>query len=61
MAAVHKSVFLGYSAEQMFALVNQVEDYPQFLPWCGEVDIRRREESKLVATVGINFHGVKHS
>jgi ribosome-associated toxin RatA of RatAB toxin-antitoxin module len=61
MAVVRKSVFLGYSAEQMFALVNQVEDYPQFLPWCGGVDVKQREESKLVATLAINYHGVKHT
>lgn len=61
MAVVHKSVFLGYSAEQMFALVDKVEDYPQFLPWCGGVDVRKREENKLVATLIINYHGVKQS
>lgn len=61
MAVVHKSVFLGYSAEQMYALVNQVEDYPQFLPWCGGVNVRQRENSKLVATLAINYHGVKHA
>ena len=61
MAVVHKSVFLGYSAEQMFALVDKVEDYPQFLPWCGGVDVRERDENKLVATLFINYHGVKQS
>ncbi len=61
MAVVHKSVFLGYSAEQMFALVDKVEDYPQFLPWCGGVDVRKREENKLVASLFINYHGVKQS
>ncbi|KRB84079.1 type II toxin-antitoxin system RatA family toxin [Duganella sp. Root198D2] len=59
MAVVHKSVFLGYSAEQMFDLVAKVEDYPKFLPWCGGVDVRERGENHVVASVGINFHGVK--
>jgi len=59
MAVVHKSVFLGYSAEQMFALVAKVEDYPQFLPWCGGVDVRERTENSVVASVGINYHGVR--
>ena len=59
MAVVHKSVFLGYSAEQMFALVAKVEDYPQFLPWCGGVDVRERGENSVVASVGINYHGVR--
>ena len=58
MAVVHKSVFLGYSAEQMFALVDRVEDYPQFLPWCGGVAVRQRQENKLVATLSINYHGL---
>ncbi|HCE09357.1 MAG TPA: ubiquinone-binding protein [Oxalobacteraceae bacterium] len=58
MAAVHKTVFLGYSAEQMFALVDRVEDYPQFLPWCGGVEVRQRQENKLVATLSINYRGV---
>lgn len=59
MAVVQKSVLLGYSAEQMFDLVDRVEDYPKFLPWCGGVDVLEREERKLVATLVINYHGVK--
>ena len=61
MAVVHKSVFLGYSAQQMFELVARIEDYPKFLPWCGGVDIRERTENRTVASVGINYHGVKQS
>lgn len=61
MAVIHKSVLLGYSAEQMFALVDRVEDYPQFLPWCGGVDVKEREGNRLVATIAINYHGVRQS
>lgn len=61
MAVVHKSVLLGYSAEQMFALVDRVEDYPQFLPWCGGVDVKERSEERLVATIQINYHGIKQT
>lgn len=61
MAVVHKSVFLGYSAEQMFALVDRVEDYPKFLPWCGGVDVRQREGNKLVAAISIHYRGITQS
>lgn len=61
MAVVHKTVFLGYSAEQMFDLVATVEDYPKFLPWCGGVKVLEHSDDKLVASLGINFHGVKQS
>lgn len=60
MAVVHKSVLLAYSAEQMFALVDRIEDYPKFLPWCGGTEIKQREGNKVVATLKINYHGVKH-
>ncbi len=61
MAVVHKSVLLNYSAEQMFALVDKVEDYPVFLPWCGGVDVRERSSAGLVAAIQINYHGVRQS
>jgi ribosome-associated toxin RatA of RatAB toxin-antitoxin module len=58
MAAVHKSVLVGYSAEQMYDLVERVEDYPQFLPWCGEVQVERPDESTLTASIVIRYHGI---
>lgn len=61
MAVVHKSVFLGYSAAQMFALVERVEDYPKFLPWCGGAEVSQRDGNRLVATIAINYHGIKQS
>ena len=45
----------------MFDLVAKVEDYPKFLPWCGGVKVLERGEDKLVASLQINFHGVKQS
>ena len=61
MAVVHKSVLLGYSAEQMFALVDKVEDYPAFLPWCGGVEVRERASDRLVAAIMIDYHGIRQS
>lgn len=61
MAVVHKSVLLGYSAEQMFALVDNIEDYPKFLPWCGGTEVRKRDGNKVVALLAINYHGVKQT
>lgn len=61
MALVNKSVLIGYSAEQMYTLVDRVEDYPQFLPWCGGVDVRRQDGDDMVASLAINYHGIKQT
>ncbi len=61
MAVVHKSVLLAYSAEQMFALVDNIEDYPKFLPWCGGTEVKQREGNKVTAMLMINYHGVKQT
>lgn len=61
MAVVHKTVLINYSAEQMFNLVDKVEDYPEFLPWCGGVDVSERSENSLTAKLKISYHGLKQS
>ena len=61
MALVEKSVLLFFSAEQMFALVDAVADYPKFLPWCGDSSVTKLDESRIRATVDINYHYVKQS
>jgi coenzyme Q-binding protein COQ10 len=55
-----------YSAAQMFAVVADVERYPQFLPLCESLTVRSREardggESVLVATMSIGYKAVRES
>ncbi len=61
MHKVEKTVLVSHSAEQMFHLVDAVEDYPQFLPWCGGVDLLERTEASTSATLHINYHGLKQN
>jgi len=61
MALVEKSVLVSHSARQMFDLVDQVEHYAQFLPWCGGTDVLSRDELLVVATIHIDFHHLKQS
>ena len=61
MAVVEKTVLLPFSAEQMFVLVDNVADYPQFLPWCGGTAVTVLDDNRIKATVHINYHHVKQS
>lgn len=59
MAVVEKTVLVPHSADQMFLLVDDVAQYPDFLPWCGGVDIETQTDDITIATVHIDYHGVK--
>lgn len=61
MALVKKSVLVAYSAPQMFALVDDVAAYPQFLPWCGGASVSAVDGDTVHATVHIDYHHIKQS
>lgn len=54
-----KSVLVGYSASQMFDLVDAVEHYPEFLPWCSGTNVLVRDAGRTRATINIDYYGVK--
>ena len=59
MAMVEKSVLIAHSAQEMFDLVDAVENYPEFLPWCSQTRVDFRDEMKTVATLHISYLSVK--
>ena len=61
MALVQKSMLVAYSAERMHALVNDVERYPEFLPWCGGAEVEAGGQGVIRAAVLIDYHGIKQS
>ncbi len=61
MKTVHKSVLIWYSTAEMFALVTDVEKYPEFLPWCDQAAVESRTADGMTARVGIAFGGIRQS
>jgi ribosome-associated toxin RatA of RatAB toxin-antitoxin module len=59
MAQVQKTVLIQHSASRMFALVDDVKKYPEFLPWCGGVDILKQDDQTTSATLHIAYHGIR--
>jgi ribosome-associated toxin RatA of RatAB toxin-antitoxin module len=45
----------------MFALVDDVERYPEFLPWCGATRLLYRDGAVTRAEIQINYHGIRQS
>lgn len=59
MAEVKKLVLIEFTPAQMFDLVDRCEDYHHFLPWCDGADVHERTEARTVATLHVNYHGIK--
>jgi ribosome-associated toxin RatA of RatAB toxin-antitoxin module len=61
MAEVIRSVLVGHTSARMFALVDAVEDYPKFLPWCGGTTVIHRDAQVTRATIIIDYHGIRQA
>ena len=59
MHRIERSVLVPYSAERMFRLVEQVDDYPEFLPWCPASHARPLPDGGVEATITIAYLGVR--
>ncbi|WP_299180025.1 type II toxin-antitoxin system RatA family toxin [uncultured Neptuniibacter sp.] len=61
MAQVDRSALVLHTAEEMFDLINDVERYPEFLPWCAKTEIVSKTADELVATLYLSKGGLKYS
>ena len=61
MTAVTAAEVIPYTPQQMFDLVNDVEDYPRFLPWCRDARIDERSSGSIVATLTIAKGPLHHA
>jgi ribosome-associated toxin RatA of RatAB toxin-antitoxin module len=59
ISVVQKSALVKFSAQQMFDLVDDIDAYPQFLPWCSSSRVLKREGNVVEGQIEIakaGFH-----
>ncbi len=61
MTSINKSVLVPYSPAEMFALVDAIETYPEFLPWCRATQVLERTADEVRATIALSKGGVDKS
>lgn len=61
MTTVQKSALIKVSAQKMFEIVDNIEAYPEFLPWCSGSKILRREGDIVEAELQISKAGFHKS
>ena len=58
MPEISRSAILPYPAAFMYELVNNAAAYPDFLPWCGGVEIHHQDETSMEASIRMKAPGV---
>jgi ribosome-associated toxin RatA of RatAB toxin-antitoxin module len=53
MREVKRSALVNRPPQVLFALINDIESYPQFLPWCTHARVLSRSAQEIVATIGV--------
>lgn len=61
MKRIARSAIVECSAEAFYALVEDVESYPSFLPWCAAAQVRERSPGRTVATLTLAAKGVRQA
>ena len=61
MKRIARSAIVEHSAAEMYALVDGIEAYPEFLPWCVEAVVHERKPGATRATLTVGLHGLRHS
>ncbi|HQR72216.1 MAG TPA: type II toxin-antitoxin system RatA family toxin [Burkholderiaceae bacterium] len=59
MRDIRREALVPYSTTQMFELIERVEDYPQFLPWCLGTQLIERSEVSVSATVEVGVRELR--
>ena len=61
MVSIERSALVNYSAAQMYALVNDIEQYPNFMQGCIAAEILERDEDVVVGKLTLGKAGIRYS
>jgi ribosome-associated toxin RatA of RatAB toxin-antitoxin module len=59
VVTIERHALVRYSAENLYSLVEDVETYPAFLPWCAGVEVSARDGPLTVVTLHIRYRGLR--
>ena len=58
MPVIHRSALLPFAQANVFALINDIESYPDFLPWCSDAQVQSQDGGEVVASITVGARGV---
>lgn len=61
MRRIARSAIVECRPRQVYDLVEDIESYPEFLPWCMAAHVRERASGRTVATIEVGMPGIRQS
>ena len=61
MRKIERFAYVKHSSQEMFLLVNDIESYPEFLPWCESTEIHESSNEIITASIRMERAGLKAS
>jgi ribosome-associated toxin RatA of RatAB toxin-antitoxin module len=61
MVTIERSALVNYSATQMFALVDDIEQYPAFMHGCQSAEVLSRTDSEVVGKLTLGKAGLRYT
>jgi ribosome-associated toxin RatA of RatAB toxin-antitoxin module len=61
MKRIRRSAIVEHAAAELYALVEDVESYPRFLPWCVAAVVHDRTPASTRATLTVGLKGIRQS
>ncbi len=61
MVEVNRSALVPYAASDMYRLVDDIEAYPEFLPWCASAIVHERSDHRVEASLELARAGLRRS
>jgi ribosome-associated toxin RatA of RatAB toxin-antitoxin module len=60
MPEIKRSALMPYPAAVLYDIVNDVERYPEYLPWCGGVELHASDQTSMEASILMRAAGLNH-
>lgn len=61
MREISRSAIVDLGAERLYAIVEDVAAYPDFLPWCLASEVRERSSTGMLATLTVGIRAVRQT
>ena len=61
MKKIYKEEDINIDIETIFNLINDIESYPNYLPWCTDTEVKKESENIIIGKIYISKSFIKWS